>query len=166
MNLCRSIKYYYYRFKRLQGNPHALAGGTAIGVFIGLTPTIPFHTILIVFLSLITRTSAVAGISISWLVSNPLTYLPIYYISALVGNYLTPYELNLNIIQSRLEQAMDDGIFQNLLAILLVSGYEALIVLIVGGFCFALPFGILSYYLSLKFFMHIQKKRINTRTLS
>lgn len=166
MNLCRSIKYYYYRFKRLQGNPHALAGGTAIGVFIGLTPTIPFHTILIVFLSLITRTSAVAGISISWLVSNPFTYLPIYYISALVGNYLTPYELNLNIIQSRLEQAMDDGIFQNLLAILLVSGYEALIVLIVGGFCFALPFGILSYYLSLKFFMHIQKKRINTRTLS
>jgi hypothetical protein len=166
MNLWRSIKYYHYRFRRLQGSPHALAGGTAIGVFVGLTPTIPFHTLLIVFLSLITRTSAVAGIIISWLISNPLTYLPIYYISALVGNYLTPYELNLQIVQSRLEQAMADGSFQNLLAFLVVSGYETLIVLIVGGFCFALPFGILSYYLSLRFFIHIQKKRMNKHVLS
>ncbi len=166
MNLWRSIKYYHYRFRRLQGSPHALAGGTAIGVFIGLTPTIPFHTILIIFLSLMTRTSAVAGIIISWLVSNPLTYLPIYYISALVGNYLTPYQLNLNTVQSGLEQAMADGSSQNLLAILLVSGYEALVVLIVGGFCFALPFGVLSYYLSLKFFMHIQKNRMNKHVLS
>jgi hypothetical protein len=166
MNLWRSIKYYHHRFRRLQGSPHALAGGTAIGVFVGLTPTIPFHTLLIVFLSLMTRTSAVAGIIISWLISNPLTYLPIYYISALVGNYLTPYELNLKIVQSGLEQAMADGSFQNLLKILVVSGYETLIVLIVGGFCFALPFGILSYYLSLRFFRHIQKKRMNKHVLS
>ncbi len=165
MNLRRSLKYYLHRFRRLQGSPHALAGGTAIGVFVGLTPTIPFHTLLIVFLSLTTRTSAVAGIIISWLISNPLTYLPIYYFSALVGNYLTPYELNLKVVQSGLEQAMSDGSFQNLLEILMVSGYEALVVLIVGGFCFALPFGILSYYLSLKFFLHIQKKRMDKHVL-
>jgi hypothetical protein len=166
MNLRRSIKYYHYRFRRLQGSPHALAGGTAIGVFIGLTPTVPFHTLLIVFLSFMTRTSAIAGIIISWVVSNPLTYLPIYYISTLVGNYLTPYELNLKIVQSGLEQAIADDSFQNLLTVLVSSGYEALIVLIAGGFCFALPFGILSYYLSLKFFTHIQKKRMNKHVLS
>jgi len=166
MNLRRYLKYYYYRFKLLQGSPRALAGGTAIGVFIGLTPTIPFHTLLIVFFSFLTRTSTVAGIIISWIISNPLTYLPIYYLSALVGNHLTPYELNLTNVQNALEQTMAGGSLQNSLAILVASGYEALVVMIVGGFCFALPFGILSYYLSFKFFIQIQKKRMNKHVLS
>jgi hypothetical protein len=166
MNPWRYLKYYYHRFKLLQGSPHALAGGTAIGVFIGLTPTIPFHTLLIVFFSFLTRTSAVAGIIISWIISNPLTYLPIYYLSALVGNHLTPYELNLTNVQNALEQTMAGGSLQNSLAILVVSGYEALVVMIVGGFCFALPFGILSYYLALRFFIQIQKKRMNKHVLS
>lgn len=166
MNLWRYFKYYYHRFKLLQGSPRALAGGTAIGVFIGLTPTIPFHTLLIVFFSFLTRTSTVAGIIISWIISNPLTYLPIYYLSALVGNHLTPYELNLTNVQNALEQTMAGGSLQNSLAILVVSGYEALVVMIVGGFCFALPFGILSYYLALRFFIQIQKKRMNKHVLS
>jgi uncharacterized protein (DUF2062 family) len=166
MNLWRFIKYYYFKFKRLQGSPHALAGGTAIGVFVGLTPTIPFHTLLIVFLSLVTRTSTLAGIIISWIVCNPLTYLPIYYLSALVGNHLTPYELNLKNVQSALEQAMSGDGIQNALAILVESGYESLVVMGIGGVCFALPFAIVSYYLALIFFVQIQKKRIKKRVLS
>jgi len=166
MNLWRFIKYYFLKFRRLQGSPHALAGGTAIGVFVGLTPTIPFHTLLIVLFSLLTRTSTLAGIIISWIVCNPLTYLPIYYLSALVGNHLTPYELNLINFQGALEQAMAGDGIQNSLAILAGSGYEAMVVMGVGGFCLALPFAVVSYYLALKFFVQIQQKRINKRVLS
>lgn len=166
MNFWRFFKYYFIRFKRLQGSPHALAGGTAIGVFVGLTPTMPFHTLLIVFLSLLSRTSALAGIIVSWIVCNPLTYLPIYYLSALIGNHLTPYELNLGNVQNALEQVMAGGGIRNSLAILLDSGYEALVVMGVGGLCLALPFAIVSYYLALYFFLHIHKKRINKRALN
>lgn len=166
MKIWRFIKYYFIKFKRLQGSPHALAGGTAIGVFVGLTPTMPFHTLLIVFLSLSTRTSTIAGIIISWIVCNPLTYFPIYYLSAMVGNHITPYELNLKNIQSSLEQAMSgDGILNSLTS-LAASGYESLVVMGVGGLCFALPFAIVSYYLALIFFIQIQKKRIKKRVLS
>ncbi len=150
----------------MQGSPHALAGGTAIGVFVGLTPTIPFHTILIVCLSLVTRTSTLAGIIISWIVCNPLTYLPIYYLSALIGNHLTPYELNLISVQHTLQQAMSGDGIQNTLAVLAGSGYQALVVMGIGGFCFALPFAVLSYYLALRFFVHIQKKRIKKHVLN
>jgi len=166
MKIWRFLKYYFIKFKRLQGSPQALAGGTAIGVLVGLTPTIPLHTVLIVFLSLLTRTSTLAGIIISWIVCNPLTYLPIYYLSALVGNYLTPYELNLQMVRSSLEQAMAGGGIENTLHVLVQSGYETLVVLGVGGFCFALPFAIISYYLALKFFVQIQKKRMQKRVLS
>ncbi len=150
----------------MQGSPHALAGGTAIGVFVGLTPTIPFHTLLIVCLSLPTKTSTLAGIIISWIVCNPLTYFPIYYLSALIGNHLTPYELNLATVQSTLEQAMAGDGLRNSLAILGNSGYEALVVMGVGGICFALPFAIVSYYLALMFFIKIQNKRMKKRVLN
>ena len=45
MKLNRLGKYYYLKFIRLKGDPRSLALGTAIGVFVGLTPTIPLHTI-------------------------------------------------------------------------------------------------------------------------
>ena len=112
MNLWRINKYYFLRLKRLRGSPRALAGGTAIGVFIGLTPTMPLHTILIILLALLTRTSAVAGIIFSWLVCNPLTYLPIYYLSAVIGNHITPYELNLEKVQAILDHVLAAGSFR------------------------------------------------------
>ncbi len=166
MNLWRINKYYFLKLKRLRGSPRALAGGTAIGVFIGLTPTMPLHTLLIVFLALLTRTSAVAGIIISWLVCNPLTYLPIYYFSAVIGNYVTPYELNLEKVQTILNQLLAAGSFQKSLTIVMELGYEALAVMIAGGFCLALPVATVSYYLALSFFTGIQKKRQKKRILS
>ena len=165
MNFWRFIKYYFVRFKRLQGSPHALAGGTAIGVFVGLTPTIPFHTVLIVFFSLLSRTSALAGIIVSWIVCNPFTYLPIYYLSAVVGNHLTPYELNLKNVQASLQQAMAGAGIEHSLAILIQSGYEAVVVMGVGGICIALPVAAVSYYLALIFFVQIKRKRIKKHVL-
>ncbi len=166
MKFWRTFKYFILKFKRLQGSPYALAGGTAIGVFVGLTPTIPFHTLLIVLLSFLTRTSSIAGIIVSWIVCNPLTYIPIYYLSAVVGNHLTPYELNLVTVKMALEQAMAGGGIQNALTTIAQSGYETLVVMGVGGFCLALPFALVSYYLALIFFIQIQKKRVKKRILS
>ena len=166
MNLWRINKYYFLRLKRLRGSPRALAGGTAIGVFIGLTPTMPLHTILIILLALLTRTSAVAGIIFSWLVCNPLTYLPIYYLSAVIGNHITPYELNLEKVQALLDHVLAAGSFRKSLTIVMELGYEALTVMIAGGFCLALPLAAVSYYLALPFFTGIQKKRLKKRILS
>ncbi len=166
MNVLRYLKYYFIKFKRLQGSPQALAGGTAIGVFIGLTPTIPLHTVLIVFLSLLTRTSTLAGIIVSWIVCNPLTYLPIYYLSAVVGNHLTPYELNLKNVSDALNQITAGSGFHEALTILLHSGYEVLIVMGVGGLCLALPVAAVSYYFALLFFIQLKKKRMKKHALN
>jgi len=155
----RFIRYNMIRIKRLSGNPRALAGGIAIGVLIGLTPTIPLHTPLILALALITRTSVLAGIIISWLVCNPLTFFPIYYIAVLLGNHLTPYEINYQRIQVLLNHLTDGSGFQASLGVLTALGFESLIVLLVGGFVFSLPFAFLSYYLAVPFFIKRQEKK-------
>jgi uncharacterized protein (DUF2062 family) len=155
----RFIRYNIIRIKRLSGNPRALAGGIAIGVLIGLTPTIPLHTPLILALALFTRTSVLAGIIVSWLVCNPLTFFPIYYIAVLLGNHLTPYEINFQRIQLLLNHLTDGSSFQASFGVLTALGFESLIVLLVGGFVFALPFSFLSYYLAVPFFIKRQEKK-------
>jgi len=68
----------------LRGQPHEIALGMAIGVFIGITPTIPLHTILAVTLALLVRGSKLAAALGVW-VSNPLSIPLFYYGSYRIG---------------------------------------------------------------------------------
>lgn len=152
MNFNRINKYYYLRFKRLRGNPKALAGGVAIGVFVGLTPTIPLHTLLVIAFTVITRTSTIAGIVSSVAVCNPLTYFPIYYFSAILGNFITPYQLNLESLETVFEQLTSSGSMLDSLTLIGTLGYKTIMVMVTGGLVLALPFTLASFYLALYFF--------------
>ena len=165
MNISRTGKYYYLRFIRLRGSPHSLSLGAAIGVFIGITPTIPLHTIAIFFLTILTRSSFIAGFITSVVVCNPLTYIPIYYFSLKLGNVVTPYELSWSQVKEMLDMLLSDVTFMMKLEALLALSYEAIIVMLAGGALFALPFGIVSYYLSYFTFIKIRKKRMEKRIL-
>jgi uncharacterized protein (DUF2062 family) len=159
MNLKRISRYYHLKFLRLKGDPQSLAGGAAIGTFLGITPTIPFHTISVLVVTFVTRTSTIAGLLATLLVCNPITYVPQYYLSTVIGNYLTPYELNWERIKHVLDILMAKPGFPESIQALSSLGYEAVIVLLVGGGVLALPFAIVSYCLSLRFFTKIQEKR-------
>jgi len=159
MKITRLSKYFYLRFIRLKGEPRALAMGTAIGVLVGITPTIPFHTVIILGITVSTRTSAIAGIIASWVVCNPLTYIPIYYFSMVIGNMVTPYELSWQRIKHLLDSITShQNIFDSLRAITGL-GLETIVVMLFGGVVLAIPFAIASYYLSLYFFNQLRKKK-------
>jgi uncharacterized protein len=159
MNPKRTARYYYLKFVRLKGDPKSLAWGTAIGTFLGITPIIPFHTVLNLIVTFLTRTSTIAAMLASLIVCNPLTYVPQYYLSTVVGNAATPYNLNWERIKSVLDILLaSPGIMESLRA-LADLGYEAIIVLLVGGSILALPFTVASYFLSLRLFITIQEKR-------
>jgi len=166
MNISRTGKYYFLKLLRLRGTPHSIALGAAIGIFIGLTPTIPLHTVTILGLTLLTRTSFIAGFTTSVLVCNPLTYVPIYFFSLVFGNVLTPYHLSWDRIKRVLEIVLSDAHFQDRLNAMLSLGYEAVTVMMVGGFVLALPFGIAGYYLTHSLIMSFRKKRRAKQVLS
>ncbi len=159
MNITRSSRYYYLKFIRLQGDPKFLAAGTAIGVFIGLTPTIPLQSVAILVLTLATRTSLIAAMTAGWLVCTPLTYVPIYYFSLVIGNAVTPYNINWERIQTVLNLLLSDPGLQSSIRALVELGSEAILVMLIGGSILALPFAIASYYLAFSLFATRQKKK-------
>lgn len=165
MNPKRTLRYFYLKFLRLKGDPRSLAWGTAIGTFLGVTPTIPFHTVSVLLATFVTRTSTIAGLLATLAVCNPITYVPQYYFSTVIGNMLTPYNLNWERIQSVLDILLCKPGFRESIKAVLDLGYESVIVLLVGGVVLALPFGIASYFLSFKFFTNVHRKRRNKHIL-
>ncbi len=165
MRATRLLRYYILRIKRYKGSPHSIAGGIAVGTFIGLTPTMPFHTALIICTCIVTRTSIVIAIAISWFICNPLTYLPIYYFAAQVGNRITPYSLQISKFEELIEKFNQETDFTEILSILLEAGYEAMIVMFIGGFAIAIPVGIITYYFSLLIIVNMRKAKTTKHIL-
>ena len=160
MNFCtpRVVKYYTLKFKRLRGDPHSLALGTAIGVFIGISPTVPLHTVMIIGITLALRASTLAALLLTMVVSNPLTMAPLYYLCWLVGDMVLPGRLTWDRILVVLETLKNSG-FMDSLTLLSQLGGNAIVVMLAGGVIIGLPLAIASYFLSRRFFIQIQQKR-------
>lgn len=155
----RAARYYYLRILRLQGDPHTLARGVAIGLFIGVTPTIPLHSILILMFAFLLRGNPIAGLLSSWLVSNPLTFLPQYYLSWRIGKLLTETDLSWSRINEVIVLFSSGASFKESLAALGHLSKEAIFTLVLGGSLLAIPFAFAGYILSLYFFQTIRRKR-------
>lgn len=166
MNIGRTGKYYYLKLLRMRGTPHSLALGAAIGVFVGITPTIPLHTIAVLLLTILSRSSFLAGLITSLLVCNPLTYVPQYYLALKIGNLVTPYELNWARIKEVLEVVLSDASFKERLQPVISLGYEAIFVMLAGGFLLALPLALGSYYLIYNLIVTYRRKRREKQILA
>lgn len=74
----------------LDDTAHSIALGTAIGMFIGMTPTVGAQMILVLCVAFATKPlfhfNKVAAL-LTVYVSNPFTVLPIYWFSYTVGTY-------------------------------------------------------------------------------
>lgn len=155
----RTYRYYYLKFIRLKGEPAEIARGVGLGLFIGITPTIPLHTVLILFATLVSRSSKIAGLLASVAVSNPLTIPPTYYFSWKVGAWLTGTSISWQQIKSVMEMVLSDMGFVERMTALSHLGREALLTLLLGGCVFALPVGLIGYVLSFRFFAALQRKK-------
>lgn len=148
----------YRKFKQLQGSSASLAKGTAVGVFIGIAPLMPFKSVLIVLTTVATGSSTVAALLVCTIICNPLTYVPLYYLAWLVGDLLLPGRANWETLKAAVDQVRNAGMVE---ALPLVSqlGLDAGIVLLTGGMILALPLAFFSYPLALRFFVQIERKR-------
>lgn len=83
----RQLKYYYWRFLRLQGNPQEMARGLASGVFAGCFPLFGLQTIIGIAIATVLRGNRILAAAGTW-VSNPLTYLPLFAFNYQVGHWV------------------------------------------------------------------------------
>ncbi len=82
------LKHWLRKFLHTDDTPSRAALAFAVGVFIGCTPALGFHTLLalgVAFLFGLNRVAMVTGT----LVNNPWTFVPIYSSAAWLGSLLT-----------------------------------------------------------------------------
>jgi uncharacterized protein (TIGR03546 family) len=147
MIMPRRIRTFYERFISLKGDPVSIATALAIGVFVGVTPTIPFHTAIIVIIGLLFRLNITAAYLGSWFISNPLT-IPLLYLSQyelgriLLG--LDPYRFDLT---------------EYSLGAIAALGWRILLPLLTGGIVMAPVCAVPAYFISKRLIAAIRAKR-------
>jgi uncharacterized protein (DUF2062 family) len=159
MNFTRLKQYYYLKFIRIKGHPRDIAWGACIGALIGTMPVMPFHTIGIIAICFLTRTSSMAGLFSSLVISNPFTYIPIYYLSMVIGNFITPYSVNWDSINAILSVLLSGHGFKDSVILISSQGFELTAVMLSGGIVLALPTALLWYVFTLRLFIKIREKR-------
>lgn len=77
----------------LDDTPHSVALGTAIGMFVGMTPTVGIQMIIVLIVAFLTRPffkfNKIAAV-LTVYVTNPLTIVPIYWFNYKVGTFFIP----------------------------------------------------------------------------
>jgi len=152
VNFKRSARYYYLKFKRLKGNPRSLAQGAAIGAFMAVTPIMPVRTIVIIASTAFIQANTLAALIVATVISNPLTYIPLYYCAVITGNAITPYSLNWERVERVLDILTSSKEFNLSIQAVVSLGLESFVVLMVGGIVLAVPVSLATYGLSLRFF--------------
>ncbi|MFA5700384.1 MAG: DUF2062 domain-containing protein [Desulfuromonas sp.] len=92
--ISRQSKLFLLRFLRIRANPDEIAKGFALGIFIGMTPTIGLQTPLAIFLAVVLGQDKIAAALAVW-ISNPITAPLIYMAEYKTGRFIldTPYVL-------------------------------------------------------------------------
>jgi uncharacterized protein (DUF2062 family) len=127
---------FWRQLRELRGKPHEIALGMAIGVFVAITPTIPFHTVLAVSLAALVRGSKLAAALGVW-VSNPLTIPIFYYLSYRLGRFVLGYP----------QLVLPDDYS---LISLMKLGKHVTVAMLHGGVLLGILPGLLAYFLTYK----------------
>ena len=146
MILKRRFRIFYEKFVSLKGEPTQIAAGLTLGVFVGVTPTIPFHTTIIVLLGLLFRKNITAAYLGSWLISNPFT-IPILYVGQ--------YELGRFLL--RMER-FPFQIADYSVGAIAALGWQILLPLLLGGILMAPVFAIPSYFIARRLIASIRER--------
>jgi len=133
------------RFKKLQGDPHYVAMGMAIGIFISITPTIPFHTVIAITLAFALRGSKPAAAIGVWF-CNPVT-APFFYLGS--------YKAGMFILG---KSAPFDVKYESVLE-LMKLGMDVTIAMVTGGVILGIIPGIAAFFITRKVFTKIRSRR-------
>ncbi len=141
------VKRFYRRFISLKGNPEQVAIGLSIGVFVGVTPTIPFHTLIAFILALALKQNCTASVLGATAVANPLT-IPFLYI--------TEYHLGKYLLGSNVKEVVfADYHMWDILNV----GWSVAYPLLVGGIALAVISALPAYVIARRIVLVMRRKK-------
>ncbi|MFC1812622.1 DUF2062 domain-containing protein [Thermodesulfobacteriota bacterium] len=144
MRIKEKLREFIKTFKTLQGDPHYIAVGMAVGIFVSITPTIPFHTVLAIALAFILRGSKPAAAIGVWF-CNPIT-LPLFYMGS--------YKAGMLILGKSIPLDFEFEHFTELMGL----GLEVTIAMITGGVILGVIPGIAAYFITRKMVVVVRSR--------
>lgn len=149
------------RIRKLQGDPHYVAFGMGIGVFVAITPTIPFHSILAVVLAILLRASKPAALLGVW-VSNPFTVVFFYLACYKTGHFFfQDADQALDSIQQLIVHLESNIEFSQKILFLVdfvKTKIKTFMIMNVGGVILGIPSGLIAYAVTKKFIQKLRRK--------
>lgn len=132
-----SFKNFYENLLKVRGNPREIALGFALGIFIGMSPTMGIQMPIAVFFALIFKWNKISAAMGVW-ITNPITAPFMYGLTYFVGA---------KILGLRISEEISDRLDAETFSGILSKAPEILWALIIGGIVLGLPLALLSYYL-------------------
>ena len=131
------IRRAFDRFVRIRGNPREIALGFALGIFIGMTPSMGLQMPIVVFISALLKWNKISSVLGVW-ITNPLTAPFIYSLTYVTGAQILGYE---KIRHLDLSVSSLGTLFQKAPKIFIAMG--------AGGIVIGLPLAVFAYIIAL-----------------
>jgi uncharacterized protein (DUF2062 family) len=136
--LITSLKKGYRRFLKIRGHPNEIALGLGLGLFVGMTPSMGFHTAIAVFFAALFKWNKISSAIGVW-ITNPLTAPFIYGVNYFIGAKL----IGLPKIYSFPQANGFAKIYK-----IMLKAPEIFWALTIGGIVLGLPLAVAGYYFS------------------
>lgn len=157
----RRLRYLRLRLMRFRGDPHELALGMALGIFIGMTPTIPFQTVFAVALALPFKASKITAALGTW-ISNPATIYMTYKYAYKTGALLLGIEQVATIL-GPVVHAINQGDLMQIAAAIFRVGELGTAAFLLGGMILGALFAAPAYVIFLYVFRAVLSWRTSRR---
>ena len=140
LSLSTTARKFYRRFLKLRGDPQEIALGFALGLFIGMTPSVGFQMVIAAAVAASLKWNKISAAMGVW-ITNPLTAPFIYSFTFFVGSKIygtnkifnPPDELTVSIAKKILSKS--PGVFYSLT---------------IGGIVLGIPLAVAGYFISLR----------------
>jgi len=136
--ISRYLKRFYHRFFKLRGSPREASLGMALGVFVGMSPFLGFHTAIAVLVASLFKWSKITA-ALGVFITNPITAPIIYPLTYRLGAMLTGFSEPIQ--WSRL---LESAAFIELLK----KSPMIIIDMLVGGILVGIPLSIIVYFIT------------------
>tara|TARA_B100000579_G_C22233755_1_gene577303 strand:+ start:45 stop:500 length:456 start_codon:yes stop_codon:yes gene_type:complete len=138
LNLVKRIRKFISWLWNQEGSPYQRALGLSLGIFSGCFPFFGFQTLIGVFLARIFKGNTILAAVGTW-ISNPFTYVPLYYFNYRVGSFLLNRDTILvDFSHITTKELWSQGWYLSS-RLIVGSTFVGLITAIVGGICLYFP---------------------------
>ena len=163
----KKIEILIEKLKNLKGDPHSIAMGMAVGVFVSITPTIPLHTVMAVAIAYILKVSKPAAAIGVW-VCNPFTVVFFYFASYKVGVTLFGDAVSdtetVHMFVKNIEK--DTSIYKKMIYFsdFIQTRLELFFIMVAGGVVLGIPAGAISYFITKDFIIKFRVAKEKLRS--